>query len=61
MPKKGARIMELDHLKKLGFGTLHLPILDPKDQSSFDYAALNREIDMFLDHGFTYLILLHLS
>ena len=46
--------MELDHLKKLGFGTLHLPILDPKDQSSFDYAALNREIGMFLDHGFTY-------
>ncbi len=46
--------MELDHLKKLGFGTLHVPILDSQDQSSFDYETLNKEIDMFLEHGFTY-------
>lgn len=46
--------MELDNLKKLGFGTLHLPILDPNDQSSFDYDTLCRAIDMFLEHGFKY-------
>lgn len=46
--------MGLEHLKKLGYGTLHLPILDPRDQSSFDYEVLNRAIDMFLEHGFKY-------
>ena len=40
--------------KKFGFGTLRLPILDPKDQSSFDYETLNRMIDLYLAHGFTY-------
>ena len=46
--------MELDHLKKLGFGTLRLPIKDPQDQSSFDYEVINKEVDTFLEHGFTY-------
>lgn len=40
--------------KKFGFGTLRLPILDPKDQSSFDYETLNKMIDIYLEHGFTY-------
>lgn len=45
---------ELDGLKKLGFGTLHVPIKDPKDQASFDYDVINKQVDMFLEHGFKY-------
>lgn len=40
--------------KKLGFGTLRLPILDPNDQASFDWPQLQQEIDLFMAHGFTY-------
>ncbi len=40
--------------KRLGFGTLRLPILDPNDQASFDWPQHQAEIDLFLKHGFTY-------
>lgn len=46
--------MALETVKKYGFGTLHLPILDSMNQSSFDYETINKEIDYFLEHGFTY-------
>lgn len=40
--------------KRLGFGCMRLPLLDREDQTSFDYAALNRLVDVFLEKGFTY-------
>lgn len=46
--------MAIDFGKKFGFGTLRLPLLDEKDQTSFDYETLNKMVDLFLEHGFTY-------
>ncbi len=40
--------------KKLGFGYMRLPLLDAKDQTSFDSETLNKMVDTFLDRGFTY-------
>lgn len=40
--------------KKLGFGFMRLPLLDPDDQTSFDYETLNQLVDVFLQRGFTY-------
>ncbi len=39
---------------KLGFGFMRLPLKDPKDQTSIDYATLNKMVDMFLERGFSY-------
>ncbi|MBP3481877.1 MAG: aldo/keto reductase [Alistipes sp.] len=40
--------------KKLGFGTMRLPLTDPDDASSIDIAAFSRMVDIFLERGFTY-------
>lgn len=41
-------------MKKLGFGTMRLPLLDEKDQTSIDQAQVNQMADYFLEQGFTY-------
>lgn len=40
--------------KKLGFGTMRLPLLDEKDQTSIDMKQFEKMIDTFLERGFTY-------
>ena len=41
-------------MKKLGFGTMRLPLIDPDDVKSIDYEQMCRMVDMFLERGFTY-------
>lgn len=41
-------------MKKLGFGTMRLPLLNAEDAGSIDYAQVNRMVDAFLEAGFTY-------
>ena len=41
-------------MKKLGFGLMRLPLLQPQDVTSIDEAQLCRMVDRFLDEGFTY-------
>ena len=36
-------------MKKLGFGAMRLPVIDPNDKKSIDYPQLCRMIDTFLD------------
>lgn len=40
--------------KKLGFGCMRLPLLNPADQTSFDKEQLKRMVDTFIERGFTY-------
>ena len=40
--------------KKLGFGCMRLPLLDPAAQTSVDFLTLNAMVDAFLNRGFTY-------
>lgn len=40
--------------KKLGFGCMRLPLLDPADQASFDKEQIKRMVDTFIERGFTY-------
>lgn len=41
-------------LKKLGFGTMRMPLLDPKDQTNVDIEQVCQMTDAFLEQGFTY-------
>lgn len=41
-------------MKKLGFGTMRLPLLDEKDVKSIDQEQVNKMADLFLSKGFTY-------
>ncbi len=41
-------------MKKLGFGCMRLPILNPDDQTSFDKTQICQMVDTFLQRGFTY-------
>ena len=41
-------------MKKLGFGLMRLPLLDPADAASIDMEQLKKMVDVFLDKGFTY-------
>lgn len=41
-------------MKKLGFGTMRLPLLDPEDVKSIDYDQMCRMVDSFLEQGFVY-------
>ena len=43
-----------DSMKKLGFGTMRLPLLDENDQKSIDLKQFSEMADLFLDRGFTY-------
>ena len=40
--------------KKLAFGVMRLPLLDPTDTTKIDLEATNRMVDLFLERGFTY-------
>jgi len=40
--------------KKLGFGFMRLPVLDPDDQSSVNMDLINEMVDIFIEKGFTY-------
>lgn len=41
-------------MKKLGFGLMRLPLLNPADERSIDLAAFKKMADAFLYAGFTY-------
>lgn len=41
-------------MKKLGFGGMRLPLLNPDDPTSIDQEKLNQMVDTFLAAGFTY-------
>ncbi|MGN0435592.1 MAG: aldo/keto reductase [Wujia sp.] len=40
--------------KKLGFGLMRLPSLDPKDPSKIDLELCKKMVDAFIERGFTY-------
>ena len=41
-------------MKKLGFGFMRLPVLDPNDASKVDFEQLCSMVDRFMEKGFTY-------
>lgn len=41
-------------MKKLGFGLMRLPLLDPNDDTSIDFELTNKMVDTFLERGFNY-------
>lgn len=41
-------------MKKLGFGTMRLPVMNSEDPATIDYAQFERMVDSFLDQGFAY-------
>lgn len=41
-------------MKKLGFGFMRLPLMNEEDVKSFDFTALNKMVDTFIQRGFTY-------
>lgn len=45
---------EIFHGKKLGFGLMRLPLLDPKDDKTIDIEQVKKMVDIFLEKGFTY-------
>ena len=40
--------------KKLGFGTMRLPLLDPDDPTSIDLEQTKKMVDIFMERGFSY-------
>ena len=40
--------------KKLGFGLMRLPSLDPNDASKIDIEQTKKMVDTFIEKGFTY-------
>ena len=46
--------MEFRPEKKLGFGMMRLPQLDPNDSAAVDVEEVCRMVDLFLERGFTY-------
>lgn len=46
--------MEILAMKKLGFGTLRLPLTHPDDVKSIDQDLLNQLVDEFMKAGYTY-------
>lgn len=41
-------------MKKLGFGLMRLPVLDPSNPAAIDMEQLKQMVDRFLERGFTY-------
>lgn len=41
-------------MKKLGFGCMRLPLLDPKDRSAVDQESFNKLVDRYMEAGFNY-------
>lgn len=46
--------MEFRPAKKLGFGLMRMPQLDPNDGTSVDVEQVKKMVDLFLAKGFTY-------
>ena len=42
------------YAKKLGFGLMRLPVLDPNDATKIDIEQAKQMVDTFLERGFTY-------
>lgn len=43
-----------ENTKKLGFGLMRLPRLDPNREDSIDIETMKKMVDFFIDQGFTY-------
>ena len=41
-------------MKKLGFGLMRMPLLDPDNDASVDVEQVKKMVDIFLERGFTY-------
>lgn len=41
-------------MKKLGFGLMRMPLLDPNDDASVDIEQVKEMVDLFMSKGFTY-------
>lgn len=41
-------------MKKLGFGTMRLPLTDPNDPKSIDIEQFKKMVDLYLERGFIY-------
>ena len=41
-------------MKKLGFGCMRLPLINPEDPTSVDIEQFSKMIDTFIENGFTY-------
>lgn len=41
-------------MKKLGFGFMRLPLLDPLDGASVDLEQVKKMVDIFIQKGFSY-------
>ena len=41
-------------MKKLGFGLMRMPLLDPDKDSSVDINQVKKMVDLFIENGFTY-------
>ena len=41
-------------MKKLGFGLMRLPLLDPENDASVDVEQVKKMVDLFMSRGFTY-------
>ncbi|MBR4455174.1 MAG: aldo/keto reductase, partial [Solobacterium sp.] len=41
-------------MKKLGFGTMRLPLFNPNDSKTIDLEQFKKMTDLFLERGFTY-------
>ena len=39
-------------MKKLGFGTMRLPLINPEDKTSIDQNYFNQLADKFIEKGF---------
>lgn len=46
--------MKQEHAVDFGFGCMRLPLLKADEPDSFDYEAINKLFDAFLEKGFTY-------
>ena len=46
--------MDFMPAKKLGFGLMRMPLLDPNDSASVDVEQVKQMIDLFMAQGFTY-------
>ena len=46
--------MNLSTIKKLGFGTMRLPLTDPENPRSIDLEQFKRMVDLYLSRGFCY-------
>ena len=45
--------MEME-MKKLGFGTMRLPVLNQEDPAAVDLEQVCQMVDTFMERGFTY-------